>query len=104
MALNEYQQQVDTWAQQFDPSYFPPLAMMARLTEETGEVAREINHLYGPKQRKPSEEEGNLGEELSDVIFTICCIANSEGIDLDKEFRGVMEKCLRRDNDRFKRK
>ena len=37
--------------------YFSPLANLARLTEEVGELAREINHYYGEKQKKPTEEE-----------------------------------------------
>lgn len=31
---------------------FSPLANLARLTEEVGELAREINHTYGEKRRK----------------------------------------------------
>ena len=30
---------------------FSPLAQMARLTEEVGELAREVNHTYGEKQK-----------------------------------------------------
>ena len=32
--------------------YFSPLANLARMTEEVGELAREINHHYGEKKKK----------------------------------------------------
>jgi NTP pyrophosphatase (non-canonical NTP hydrolase) len=34
-----------------------------------GEVAREINHLYGPKKKKPEKDTGDLGEEIADVFL-----------------------------------
>ena len=47
MSFEDIQKQVYEWTGQFDPQYRPALEMMARLSEETGEVAREMNHLYG---------------------------------------------------------
>ncbi|MBS3098952.1 nucleotide pyrophosphohydrolase [Candidatus Pacearchaeota archaeon] len=77
---------------------------MARLSEETGEIAREMNHLYGTKKKKFSEEKKELGQELSDVIFTVCCIANNSGINLQEYWTKMMkEKHYGRDNERFDR-
>ncbi|HSX39582.1 MAG TPA: MazG nucleotide pyrophosphohydrolase domain-containing protein, partial [Candidatus Saccharimonadales bacterium] len=81
-----------------------PLEIMARLTEEVGEVAREVNHIYGPKKKKQSEKEYDLEEELGDIIFTITCLANSLDMDLDRGFSKVMKKCYGRDKDRFEKK
>lgn len=53
------QQEVDQYISQFKEGYFSPLAMVARLTEELGELAREINHYYGEKPKKESEDEKN---------------------------------------------
>jgi len=72
--------------------------------EETGELAREVNHVHGPKKKKSFEEEKEIGIEIADIIFTLCCLANSQGIDLDKEFAKVMDKCYGRDKERFERK
>jgi len=58
---------------------------VARLSEETGEVAREINHLFGVKKKKEDEKKNSLGQELTDVIFTVVCMANSQNIDLQEE-------------------
>ena len=75
--MNKHQQQVDEWIQQYKIGYFKPPELMMRLTEEVGELAREINHRHGPKQKKSTEETQEMEEELGDVLFTICCIANS---------------------------
>jgi len=105
MALSDYQRKVDEWAQQFTTPYWTPHEILARLTEETGELAREVNHRFGPKKKKPEENKGDLGEELADIIFTICCMANSQGIDLDEKFQKIMDKKhYGRDKDRFEKK
>ena len=104
MALSDYQKQVDDWVQQYKIPYWKPHEILARLMEETGEVAREINHLYGPKRKKSIEETKELGVELADIIFTLCCMANAQGINLDAAFQQVMDKCYGRDKDRFEKK
>ncbi len=39
--MKDMQKEVDAYIGQFKEGYFSPLAMMARLTEEMGELARE---------------------------------------------------------------
>ena len=104
MSLAKYQKGVDDWVRQYKIGYFKPLEMLACLTEETGEVAREINHLFGPKPKKSSEETKELADELGDIIFDVVCIANSLNLDLDKAFKNKMNKCYGRDNDRWEKK
>ena len=105
MTLEDIQKQVDEWTGQFDPQYWPALEMLARLTEETGEVARELNHMHGTKKKKDNEDTRELGQELSDVIFTVCCIAHSHGINLEEEWNRIMqEKHYGRDNTRYNKK
>jgi NTP pyrophosphatase (non-canonical NTP hydrolase) len=104
MTLKESQEKVDKWAKQFDPPYWTPHQIMTRLVEEVGELAREVNHVHGPKKKKAGEKEGSIGDEISDVIFTLICLANKEGIDLDQYFNTLIdEKCYIRDNDRYKK-
>lgn len=102
--MADMQKQVDDFIGQFEIGYFSPLAMMARLTEETGELAREINHQHGEKQKKASEDPKSLQEELGDVLFVVISMANALEIDLDQAFQQVMAKFQDRDKDRFKRK
>lgn len=104
MGIKEYQKDVDDWTNQFNPPYWPALEQMARLSEETGEVARELNHIHGTKKKKSCEETKELSEELIDVIFTICCIANSHNINLDIAWEKMKEKKMKRDNERFLKK
>ncbi len=102
--MKEMQNEVDTYIGQFKEGYFSPLAMMARLTEEMGELAREINHTYGEKPKKSTEKEKLIEEELGDVLFVMICLANSLNIDLAQAHDMVMDKFNTRDKDRWTRK
>jgi len=104
MALKEIQKQVDDWVNQYKIGYWKPHEIMSRLSEEVGELAREISHVHGPKKKKDSEGENEIGDEIADVIFTLVCLANSHDIDLDKSFKKTMDKCYGRDKDRFEKK
>jgi len=104
MTLKQYQEEVDKWAQQFKKPYYSPLSQMARLTEEVGELAREINNIHGDKTKKPTEDKKEIEDELGDIIFTAMCIANNLGINLDEAFEKTMEKYKIRDKDRHERK
>ena len=103
-SLSAIQQEVDDYIQQFKTGYFSPLGQLARLTEEVGELAREVNHHYGEKQKKVSEETKELHEELGDTLFVIVSLANSLDIDLTEAFDGTMKKFNERDANRFERK
>lgn len=67
--MAEIQKEVDDFIGGFEEGYFSPLAMMARITEETGELAREINHYYGEKPKKTSEPTKTVAEELGDCLL-----------------------------------
>lgn len=56
------------------------------LTEEVGEVAKEIRKSSGKYGYKPGTKEA-LGEELVDVLNFIIDIANANDIDLETSFR-----------------
>jgi NTP pyrophosphatase (non-canonical NTP hydrolase) len=104
MSLSECQSRVDRWISQFEEGYFHPLTNICRLTEEVGELAREVNHRFGQKTKKPGELEGELGMEMADILFVLICMANREGIDLQQAFDRMMDKVERRDADRWTRK
>lgn len=104
MSFKKYQKEVDDWISQYKLGYFKPFENLARLTEEVGELAREINHRFGPKKKKATEEQKELGDEMADVIFTVICLANSLKIDLDESFSRVMKKVYSRDDNRWEKK
>ena len=104
MSLQESQARVDAWIAQFEEGYFHPLTNMARLAEEVGELAREVNHRFGQKTKKKDEVAGDLGMEMADILFVLICMANRERIDLQQAFDRMMEKVEQRDKDRWTRK
>ncbi|MFO3689394.1 nucleotide pyrophosphohydrolase [Staphylococcus felis] len=102
--MQEMQNEVDTYISQFKAGYFSPLANLARLTEEVGELAREINHFHGEKKKKESEAPNSVEAELGDNLFVLLCIANSLDIDMTESFNQTMQKFNTRDKNRFERK
>jgi NTP pyrophosphatase (non-canonical NTP hydrolase) len=104
LTIKEMQKEVDKYISQFKEGYFSPLALMARLTEETGELAREVNHYYGEKPKRKDEAENTIDMELADCLFILACFANSLNIDLEKAFHDMMHKFNTRDANRWTRK
>ncbi|HBC93187.1 MAG TPA: nucleotide pyrophosphohydrolase [Pelotomaculum sp.] len=104
MEIKDMQAEVDNWISQFEEGYWSPLSMMACLTEEVGELAREINHQYGEKPKKQDEPIGDLALEIADILFILLCYANSLNINLEDAFKRVMAKYRYRDSDRYTRK
>ncbi|MBN1275112.1 hypothetical protein JXA12_02370 [Candidatus Woesearchaeota archaeon] len=79
MPLDYLQQDTDAWVRLHRTGYFPPLEILARLTEETGELANELR-----------ENKDCAGQELSDILFTMACMANAHEMDLDEEWWRLM--------------
>ncbi len=102
MELKEAQKKVDDWINHFEDSYWPPLAQLAALTEETGELAREISH--SETQKKKKEPSGSLKTEIGDVLFALICIANSYNISLEDALNDTLKKYKTRDKNRWKKK
>jgi NTP pyrophosphatase (non-canonical NTP hydrolase) len=102
--LKYYQKLIDDWAQNLEKPYWEPLSQLARLIEETGELSRIYNHRFGDKIKKPTEEADDLESEFGDIIFCLMCMANLEGVDLDRAIQRAVEKAQGRDKDRFPRK
>lgn len=99
--MRELQADVDAWIQAVGGGYWSPHANLARIAEEVGELSRLVNHLYGPKPKKASEAQQDLGEEMADIMFAIICLANSQQIDLGESLQQVIDKVWDRDRDRY---
>ncbi len=65
------------------------------LASEVGELAKEVLEAtsYGRTPFEPTE--GWLGE-LGDVLFSLTCLANSTGVDLQAALTAALEKYERR--------
>ncbi len=100
MNIKKAQEIVDEWIKEHGVRYFNELTNMAQLTEEVGEVARIIARRYGEQSEKELDKKKDLGEELSDVLFVLICLANQTGIDLEKAFYKKLSLKTKRDRDR----
>lgn len=101
ITIAQAQQMVDEWIKTYGVRYFSELTNMTVLTEEVGELARVMSRKYGDQSFKPGEKD-NLGEEMADILWVLCCLANQTGVDLTTELRKSIEKKTRRDADRHK--
>ena len=102
MTIQEAQNAVDQWTQTYGVRYFSELTNMAVLTEEVGELARVMARKYGDQSFKAGEKD-NLGEEMADIFWVLCCLANQTGVDLSEEFHKSIEKKTKRDATRHKK-
>jgi NTP pyrophosphatase (non-canonical NTP hydrolase) len=101
MEIREAQQAVDAWIGRFEEGYWPPLSNLARLMEEVGELARELNHRHGHKPKRADEPDQDVALELGDILFVLVALANEQGVDLDDAFARVLEKYRVRDAGRW---
>lgn len=99
MTLGGAQKLVDQWVKTYGVRYFSELTNMAILTEEVGELARQMARTYGDQSFKQGETP-NLGDEMADVLWVLLCLANQTGIDLEEELRRNIEKKTNRDKTR----
>jgi NTP pyrophosphatase (non-canonical NTP hydrolase) len=100
MKLSEAQQSVDNWIRQYGVRYFSELTNVALLAEETGEVARIIARKYGEQSYRKGAAEGDLADEMADVLFVLICLANQTGVNLEEALKKNLEKKTNRDTER----
>jgi len=99
--MNKQQKELDEFMQKQGWPYWTQHEMTVRLMEETGEFARLVNHIWGPKKKKTEEAEQELELELGDILYTLMCFGNANGIDLDKAAEKSLAKVMKRDKKRF---
>jgi len=97
LSIRQAQAQVDQWIQTIGVRYFHELTNLAQLVEEVGEVARILSRTHGEQSAKADEIEGDLADELADVLFVTICLANQSGIDLTDALNRNLAKKTKRD-------
>lgn len=102
--MENLQEDVDVYINGFEEGYFSPMELLARLTEELGELSREVQNVYGQKKKKPEEAIRSLEEETGDLFFVLVCFANSQGISLENALTSVLTKYNERDANRWTKK
>ena len=89
--LASLQRYVDGWIRQRG-RYWSPLSQFARLTEEVGELGRELNFRFGDKPRAAKDASGSITDELGDVFFIVLLLANDLQIDLASALTATLQK------------
>ena len=92
MTIEEAQKVVDGWIRTTGVRYFNELTNMAILTEEVGELARIMARTYGEQSFKASDKDGDLGDEMADVLWVLLCLANQTGVDLTEALKKNLDK------------
>ena len=101
ITIEEAQHLVDQWIKTYGVRYFNELTNMTVLTEEVGELARVMARKYGEQSFKRGERD-NLDEEMADILWVLCCLANQTGVNLTEAFKKSLEKKTKRDAERHK--
>jgi NTP pyrophosphatase (non-canonical NTP hydrolase) len=100
LEFDGFQREVAHWVAEHG-GFFPPLANLARLAEEVGELARCLNAEHGPKRPKLGEALPEVAEELGDIVFVVAVLAEQLGVSLGASAEASLAKARRRDGERF---
>lgn len=102
--MKKTQEIVSEWIRLYGVRYFDERTNMLLLVEEVGELSRWIARKYGEQSFKNNEDEKNVNayieDEMADILFVLCCLANQMNIDLDRIFERNIEKKTHRDKER----
>lgn len=102
MTIEDAQLKVDEWIKTYGVRYFSELTNTAILMEEVGELARIMARVYGDQSFKNSDLEVNLSDEMADILWVLCCLANQTGVNLTEAFQNNIQKKTLRDMERHK--
>jgi len=78
--FTEIEEQIDYIIEK-SGGYWSPSWLLAAITEELGEVSKELQLLEGLRPNKEGSI-ARLKEEIGDVFFTLVCLARGSNIDL----------------------
>jgi NTP pyrophosphatase (non-canonical NTP hydrolase) len=99
MTIEEAQKTVDQWIKTYGVRYFSELTNLAILTEEVGELARDMARKYGEQSFKPGEKD-NIADEMADSLWVLICLANQTGVNLTDALKANIEQKTTRDKER----
>lgn len=89
-AMTEAQRRVGEFVREHDLEA-PVQARLLDLASEVGELSKEVLEGTGYGRRDFRNAEGWEGE-LGDALFSLLCLANSTGVDLDDALTRTLEK------------
>ena len=89
MTLEQTQAVVDHWVTTVAGGYWTRFQILARLTEELGELSSALQREEGLRPRK---QDVDVAGEIGDVLFTLAAFANVSGVNLTEALRKTLEK------------
>lgn len=98
--LNELQEHIHNWITTTGVKYFGELTNLGILMEEVGELARIMTRTYGEQSFKDNESKKELSDELADVLWVLCALANQTGVNLNEAILKNIDKKNNRDAQR----
>lgn len=96
-SLDDLQQLTNQWIKFEGVRCFNELTNMTLLMEEVGEKAWIMARTYDEQSFKENENDKDIGEEMTDILWLLICLANQTGVDLIKEFIVKYENRTQRD-------
>lgn len=98
--MMNWQEEAEQFAQEHNFGHSPGVYILDLLSE-LGEVAKEIlRHThYGARPidfEQNGLEQQRLAGELGDVLYSLCMLASSAGINLDQTFQATLQKYRQR--------
>lgn len=100
ITITEAQKKVDEWINTTGVRYFNELTNLGILMEEVGELSRLMVRKYGEQSFKETDKGKDLGDEMSDVLWVLICLANQTGVNLTDALEKNFEKKNLRDGER----
>lgn len=90
MSFNELQIMVKDWDKMFGWTQDTPEKTALHMSEELGEVSRQVLVLSGYKSGEKDRQ--NLGDELCDLLYLTLKLANLNGICLDNAWERIKKR------------
>jgi len=88
--LTRLQEDVSAYDRKYGWEDDPESQIVLHMTEELGEISRQVLRLEGYKKEEYSKK--NLSEEIIDLLYLTVKLANTAGIDLEKEWTASFER------------
>lgn len=86
----DIQKEADKWFRTMKFDYWTSDEILLQIDSECGELSSEILSRFGPKRKKSTDGNVEIGAELSDVLFAITCMANVDGVHLASTYNNQM--------------
>lgn len=93
--MNQFQKRVDAFSEKRNwRQYHNPKDLLLGIVEEVGELRNIIKWEQDPEKLRTALEthRGEVEDDIGDLYWFLCLLANSAGVDIDEAIMRVIEK------------